>query len=93
VSGQVRNIYVGKLPPDLVENDLRDLFAAHGEVERVVVVRDEAGSSRGFGFVTMTSPQSVLPAVDALDGHEIGDHVIRVNVACDKGAPAPRRRY
>jgi RNA recognition motif-containing protein len=93
VNDRPGEIYAGKLPLDIDENDLRDLFAVFGEVARVVLVRDAAGCSRGFGFVTMASPESVLPAVDALDGTALRGHVIRVNVARDKGAPAPRRRY
>ncbi len=93
MNGGSGEIYAGKLPLDLTEDDLRQLFAPYGEVARVVLMRDDAGCSRGFAFVTMASADSVLPAVDDLDGTEVRGHRIRVNVARDKGAPAPRRRY
>jgi len=48
------NIYVGNLPLDLTEEDLREAFAAFGEVETAKIITDkENGRARGFGFVGM----------------------------------------
>ena len=88
-----RNIYVGSLPLDADEAELRALFAPYGTVHALHLIRDrETGSSRGFGFVKL-DPQGVQAAVDALDGMELRGCRVRVNVARDKGARAPRRRY
>ncbi len=88
-----RNIYVGSLPLDADEDELRALFAPYGEILSLHLVRDrESGQSRGFGFVKL-DPAAVQAAVDDLDGLELRGCRVRVNVARDKGARAPRRRY
>jgi len=56
VSGQVElmNIYVGNLPFSAGDNELRDLFAQHGDVQSAKVIMDrDTGSPKGFGFVEM----------------------------------------
>ena len=46
------NIYVGNLPSEATEDDLRQAFEAFGQVETVTLIRDrDTGQSRGFGFV------------------------------------------
>ena len=88
-----RNIYIGSLPLDADESEVRGLFTPYGEVLSLQLIRDpETGQSRGFGFVKLT-PENVQDAVDALDGITLRDCRVRVNVARDKGARAPRRRY
>lgn len=91
--GPYRELYVGGLPLDADEAEVGALFAPYGAVRDLVLIRDEqTGRSRGFGFLKL--PQVRLQAaVDALDGHELRGHRVRVNEARDKGAPAPRRRY
>ncbi len=88
-----RNIYIGSLPLDADEMEVRGLFAAYGEVEKFMLIRDdETGESRGFGFVKMPV-ECVQAAVDGLDGIELRGCRVRVNVARDKGQKAPRRRF
>ncbi len=88
-----RNIYIGSLPLDADESEIRGLFAPYGEVLALQLIRDqETGASRGFGFVKLP-PECVQAAVDALDGMTLRECRVRVNVARDKGARAPRRRY
>jgi hypothetical protein len=49
-----KRIYVGNLPFNATEDEVRALFAAYGEVESVHLVTDrETGRPRGFGFVEM----------------------------------------
>jgi RNA recognition motif-containing protein len=88
-----RNIYIGSLPLDADESEVRGLFAPFGEVLSLTLIRDqETGHSRGFGFVTLPEDR-VQAAVDGLDGLELRGCRVRVNVARDKGQKAPRRRY
>ena len=50
------NIYVGNLPFSTTEDEVRSLFAAYGEVDKVNLITDrETGRLRGFGFVEMSS--------------------------------------
>ena len=77
-------IYVGNLPWSIADNDLQNLFAAHGTVDSAQVVMDrESGRSRGFGFVEMDS-ECAGRAIAALNGHEIDSRPLRVNEAQTK---------
>jgi RNA recognition motif-containing protein len=88
-----RNIYIGSLPLDADEAEVQGLFAPHGEVLKLTLIRDrETGRSRGFGFAKLPD-ECVQAAVDALDGLELRGCRVRVNVARDKGQKAPRRRF
>ena len=52
------NIYVGNLSFDAADEDLQELFAAHGQVESATIIRDRYdGRSRGFGFVEMSQDE------------------------------------
>ena len=75
-------LYVGNLDFKVTENELRDAFAAHGAVEEVNLVQDRAtGRPRGFGFVTMSSPEEAQKAIEALNGKELGGRALTVNIA------------
>ncbi|MFW5722234.1 MAG: RNA recognition motif domain-containing protein, partial [Desulfohalobiaceae bacterium] len=65
-----KKLYVGNLPFSASEDSVRDLFAAHGEVENVTLITDrETGRPRGFGFVEMDEAGADA-AIQALDGEE-----------------------
>jgi len=75
-------LYVGNLPFDVDEQDLRDLFAAHGEVVSAKVITDrETGRPRGFGFVEMAQPEDAQKANQSLDGRDFKGRNLKVNVA------------
>ncbi len=81
------NIYVGNLSYSLDESELREAFAAHGEVSSVKVLMDrETGRSRGFGFVEMPNQAEAEAAVAEINGKEIGGRPLRVNEARPKEA-------
>jgi RNA recognition motif-containing protein len=76
------NIYVGNLSYSLSESELRDAFAAYGEVSSVKVLMDrETGRSRGFGFVEMPNQSEAEIAVAEVNGKEVGGRPLRVNEA------------
>ena len=75
-------LFVGNLDFKVTENDLHDAFAAHGTVVEATVVTDRVtGRPRGFGFVTMSSPEEAQKAIDALNGKELGGRALSVNIA------------
>jgi len=77
----VKRIYVGNLPYSATEDELRQLFAQHGEVHSVNLISDrETGRPRGFGFVEMDD-DAASSAITALDGHDLGGRSLRVNEA------------
>jgi RNA recognition motif-containing protein len=75
-------LFVGNISFNTTENDLQDAFAAHGTVTETNLMMDRAtGRPRGFGFVTMSSPDEAKKAIDALNGTQLGDRSITVNEA------------
>jgi len=83
----MKRIYVGNLPWSATEDDVRDHFAAHGEVHSVALITDrETGRPRGFGFIEMDD-DAAQAAISALDGQDMGGRPLRVNEAQER----PRR--
>ena len=75
-------LFVGNLSFNLTENDLQDAFAAHGTVIEANLMMDRAtGRPRGFGFVTMSSPEEAQKAIEALHGKDLGGRALTVNIA------------
>jgi RNA recognition motif-containing protein len=75
-------LFVGNLSFNTTENDLQDAFAAHGTVlEANLMIDRESGRPRGFGFVTMGSPDESQKAIDAMNGKEIDGRALTVNIA------------
>lgn len=65
-------IYVGSLPNDISEDDLRTVFSQYGVVVKVNLVRDkETKKSKGFAFLAYENPKSAILAVDNFDGAEV----------------------
>lgn len=75
-------IYVGNLPYLTTDEELRTLFAQAGTVVSVAVVKDrDTGTSRGFGFVQMTTRAETENAIKLLDNYQLGEHLLKVNRA------------
>ena len=76
------DIYVGNLPFSATEEEVAELFAPFGAVEKVKIVMDrETGRPRGFCFVTLADSSRVKEAADAVNGQELGGRPLRVNPA------------
>ena len=89
------NIYVGNLSYETSENDLRNMFEAHGKVDRASLVMDRmTNRSKGFGFVEMPNDKEGQTAISMLNEMETQGRKIMVNVAKPKeDRPARRDRY
>jgi cold-inducible RNA-binding protein len=75
-------LFVGNLSFNTTENDLQDMFAAHGTVvEANLMVDRMSGRPRGFGFVTMGTPEEAEKAISALNGASVDGRNLTVNVA------------
>jgi RNA recognition motif-containing protein len=75
-------LYVGGLPYAVTEQQLQDLFSAHGSVVSAKVITDKyTGQSRGFGFVEMSSPEEAKKAITALNGTQLDGRSLTVNEA------------
>ena len=75
-------LFVGNLSFETTENDLQDAFAAHGTVVEANLMTDRTtGRPRGFGFITMSTPEEAQKAIAALNGSQLGGRALTVNVA------------
>jgi len=85
-------LYIGNLPFSATEADLREVFGAHGTVTDAVVMMDRVtGRSRGFGFITFSSPEEGKAAIAALSGADMGGRNLTVNEARPMEERPPRR--
>jgi RNA recognition motif-containing protein len=76
------NIYVGNLPREATEADVRDAFEAFGEVTSVALIKDKfTGEPRGFGFVEMPAKSEAEAAIAGLNGKQLKGHKLTVNEA------------
>ena len=75
-------IYVGGLPYSATEQELSDLFAAHGAVQSARIIMDKfTGKSKGFGFVEMATADEAQKAITALNATQLGGRTLTVNEA------------
>src|SRR5258706_9856039 len=75
-------LFVGNLSFNITENDLQDAFAAHGTVVEANLMMDRStGRPRGFGFVTMSTPEEAQKAIEAMNGKELAGRALTVNIA------------
>ena len=60
------NLYVKNIPTSWSVDDLTEKFSKFGPVSSAIVVNDEEGNSRGFGFVNFADADSAGIAKDAM---------------------------
>lgn len=76
------NIYVGNLSREVTEEELREEFAAFGEVASVNIIKDKyGGQPRGFAFVEMPSKTEAEAAITGLKGKTLKERTMDVNEA------------
>ncbi|HEY4711120.1 MAG TPA: RNA-binding protein [Dehalococcoidia bacterium] len=75
-------IYVGNLPYEVTEEELRQEFGTFGEMTSVNIIKDKySGRSKGFGFVEMASVSQGQAAIAGLNGKTLKDQTLNVNAA------------
>lgn len=85
-------IYVGNCSYDVTEQQLRDAFAAYGEVNTVNVITDRTtGRPRGFAFVEMSDRAAAQAAIRGINGTDLGGRTLKVNEAQPKTEGGGRR--
>jgi len=77
-----KKLYVGNLPYETTEEQIKELFGQVGTVESVTIITDKySGRSKGFGFVEMASEEEAQKAIETLNGQEVDGRNINVNEA------------
>jgi len=78
-------LFVGNLDFKVTENDLQDAFAAFGTVTEANLMVDKmSGRPRGFGFITMSTPEEAQKAIEGLNGTNLKGRNVTVNEARPK---------
>lgn len=81
----MKNIYVGNLDFNVSEDELRQAFAAYGQVDNVTILKDrDTGQPRGFGFVEMANDEEAEKAINGMNGAQLGSRALNVNEARPK---------
>jgi RNA recognition motif-containing protein len=85
-------LYVGNLPFSATEEELREIFEAHGSIDSINVITDrDTGRPRGFAFVEMEDAGAASKAMQALDGREMGGRTLRVSEARERSGGGGQR--
>jgi cold-inducible RNA-binding protein len=80
-----KKLYVGNLPFSLGDAELAELFAQAGQVESArVIVDQQTGRKKGFGFVEMATPEEAEKAVEMLNDADVGGRPIKVDIARER---------
>jgi len=78
-------LYVGNLPFDVDEEEIKTLFSQAGEVKSVVLIKDKySGKSKGFGFVEMDNQENLQNALKMFESYSFKDRVLKVDMAKPK---------
>ena len=84
-------LYVGNLPFQTSENELRAAFEEYGQVSSASLVMDrETGRPRGFGFVEMPNDEEARNAINAMHGQNVNGRDLTVNEARPREAGGGR---
>ena len=90
----VTNIFVGNLDITATEQQLRELFALHGNVESITIIKDrDTGVPRGMAFVEMSLATEAQAAISALDGTMLNGRPMIANEARPKLHRDPTRDF
>lgn len=91
----LNKLYVGNLPYNTTEDDLREVFSEYGTVISSTIITDrETGRSKGFGFVEMSTEAEADAALNGMNGHDFGGRTLKVDKArprADRPDRPPRR--
>ena len=78
-------LYIGNLPYQATETELRQLFGDAGTVESVTMpVERDTGRPRGFAFVQMADEEEANRAIRMFDGYMLDGRRLRVNIAQER---------
>jgi RNA recognition motif-containing protein len=75
------NIYVGNLPIDVNEEELKEQFVPFGQVASVYIMNDKyigSGQTRAYGYVIMPSHDQAVTAIAGLQGKTLRNRMLQV---------------
>ncbi|XP_038173021.1 cleavage stimulation factor subunit 2 isoform X1 [Arvicola amphibius] len=86
VDRSLRSVFVGNIPYEATEEQLKDIFSEVGPVVSFRLVYDrETGKPKGYGFCEYQDQETALSAMRNLNGREFSGRALRVdNAASEK---------
>jgi cold-inducible RNA-binding protein len=77
-----KKLYVGNLPYNTTEAQVRELFGQAGEITEIALITDrETGRPKGFGFVEMATVEGAQEAIKRFNGYSLENRNLTVNEA------------
>lgn len=77
-----KKLFVGNVPYNVTEDELKSAFSEAGEVASVAIITDKmTGRPRGFVFVEMATEEGAQKAIETMNGKEVGGRALNVNEA------------
>ena len=88
-----KSLFVAGLDFGINDEELKNIFAEHGEVESAKVITDRmTGRSRGFGFVDMANADAAMACINKLNNTNVRGRVIAVKIKEDQPPRNNNRR-
>jgi len=75
------NLFIKNLDDSIDDEKLREEFQSFGTITSVKVMTDEAGKSKGFGFVSFSSPEEASRAISEMNQHMLAGKPLYVALA------------
>jgi RNA recognition motif-containing protein len=86
----MKRLFIGNLPTDATEDEIKELFSQHGTVRKIELPRDIfTGRNKGFAFIDMEGHEA-RAAMSALNGKPMRDKMLKVRD--EKPKPGRGRR-
>jgi len=72
------NLIINYLPPTLQEDELLSLFSTSGKIEKVRIMKNYDGTTKGYGFVKFFHQQDAEDAIKKFDGFDFKGKTLKV---------------
>lgn len=76
-----KKLFVGNLDWGISDEDLANAFSGFGTVTEAIVIKNDRGQSKGFGFVTFENAEDADKAIADMDGKDLNGRNVAVNEA------------
>lgn len=76
-----KKLFVGNINWSASKEDLENIFGEFGELEEAILIKDENGRSKGFGFISYVNEADAMKAAWELNGFQIDGRPLFVNEA------------
>ena len=73
LSAFLLQVFVGKIPRDVYEDELVPLFSRHGRIYEMRLMMDFNGNNRGYAFVVFSTKKEAQNAVRMLNNYEVSN--------------------